>query len=91
MISMNNFNEDQLWIKDLTTAEILYHLPDHPAFLQTYLWQEYDTAPTFPCLRKFLDYWEHHLDGRLHSVVIAHASLRQAGEFTFYKGELRLH
>ncbi|MCH7796224.1 MAG: Usg family protein, partial [Proteobacteria bacterium] len=25
----------------LTTAEILYHLPDHPHLLQSYLWQEY--------------------------------------------------
>ena len=24
----------------LTTAEILYHLPDHPGLLQTYLWQQ---------------------------------------------------
>ena len=29
----------------LTTAEILYHLPDHPTLLQTYIWQEYDLAP----------------------------------------------
>ena len=26
----------------LTTAEILYHLPDHPALLQSYIWQEYE-------------------------------------------------
>lgn len=32
----------------LTTAEIHYHLPDHPAFLQLYVWQDYDTAPDFP-------------------------------------------
>ena len=24
----------------LTTAEILYHLPDHPAVLQTFIWQK---------------------------------------------------
>ena len=29
----------------LTTAEILYHMPDHPSLLQSYLWQEYDLAP----------------------------------------------
>ena len=32
----------------LTTANILYHLPDHPGILQTYIWQEYDLQPTFP-------------------------------------------
>jgi len=52
----------------LTTAEILYHLPDHPAVLQSYIWQELDLAPKFPRLLKFLDFWSANLDGRLHSV-----------------------
>ena len=34
----------------LTTAEILYHMPDHPALLQTFIWQELDIAPKFPVL-----------------------------------------
>ena len=29
----------------LTTAEILYRMPDHPDLLQTYIWQELDIAP----------------------------------------------
>lgn len=28
----------------LTTAEILYRLPDHKSILQTYFWQDYDMA-----------------------------------------------
>ncbi len=62
-----------LQLKDyrLTTAEILYHLPDHPRLLQSYLWQEYDLAPKFPELKRFLDFWEENLDGRLHSVSVA--------------------
>lgn len=64
----------------LTTAEILYHLPDHPKFLQTYLWQEYDIAPKFPILGKFLKFWETNLDGRLHSVRVASAQLVSARE-----------
>lgn len=59
----------------LTTAEITYHLPDHPGLLQTFLWQDLDLAPAFPVLTKFLDFWSHNLDGRLHSVRIAHAQL----------------
>ena len=54
----------------LTTAEILYHMPDHPSLLQTYVWQDYDIAPQFPVLRRFLDFWSKELDGRLHSVRI---------------------
>lgn len=66
-----------LQLKDyrLTTAEILYHLPDHPGLLQTYVWQDYDIAPRFPVLHKFLDFWHHSLDGQLHSVKVASKGL----------------
>ena len=40
----------------LTTAEILYHLPDHPNLLQSYIWQDLDIAPRYPVLHKFLDF-----------------------------------
>jgi uncharacterized protein Usg len=59
----------------LTTAEILYHMPDHPAVLQTYIWQELDLAPQFPELHRFLDFWSRSLDGKLHSVRIGSAAL----------------
>jgi uncharacterized protein Usg len=55
----------------LTTAEILYHLPDFPGLLQSYIWQNWDLAPDFPTLRRFLDFWSHNLDGKLHSVRVA--------------------
>ena len=29
----------------LTTAEILYHMPDHPKLLQSFVWQELDLEP----------------------------------------------
>jgi len=59
----------------LTTAEILYHMPDHPDLLQSYIWQELDLAPKFPVLRKFLAFWEQNLDGKLHSVRVGAAEL----------------
>ena len=34
----------------LTTAEIHYHMPDHPRLLQQFIWQDYDLAPLFPGL-----------------------------------------
>ncbi len=40
----------------LTTAEIIYHLPDHPDLLQSFVWQKLDLAPEFPELRRFLDF-----------------------------------
>ena len=55
----------------LTTAEITYHLPDYPELLQNYIWQGFDLAPQLPALRRFLDFWQGNLDGRLHSVRVA--------------------
>lgn len=57
----------------LTTAEILYHMPDHPGVSQTFIWQELDLAPQFPGLQKFLDFWRRELDGKVHSVRVASA------------------
>ncbi len=57
----------------LTTAEILYHLPDHPAVLQSYVWQQLDLPPDYPALRRFLAFWEREIDGKLHSVRVVQA------------------
>ncbi len=64
----------------LTTAEILYHLPDHPNVLQSYIWQELDLAPRFPALHKFLAFWGQELDGKLHSVRVASTQLIKPAE-----------
>jgi uncharacterized protein Usg len=59
----------------LTTAEILYHLPDHPLLVQSFIWQQLDIAPRFPELHRFLAFWERNIEGKLHSVKVAQASL----------------
>jgi uncharacterized protein Usg len=74
----------------LTTAEILYHRPDHPALLQTYLWQEYDLVPRFPVLNKFLKFWETSLDGKLHSVRVATTGIIAPTELKYYAGQFTL-
>jgi uncharacterized protein Usg len=75
----------------LTTANILYRLPDHPALLQTYVWQEYDLAPLFPQLKRFLEFWKRELEGPLHSVTVAHRRLIAAREVRMVTTELKLH
>lgn len=75
----------------LTTAEILYRLPDHPGLLQSYVWQDYDLAPRFPKLTDFLDFWDANLDGALYRVRVAHRRLIAPAEFSFVRGELCLH
>ncbi|HLW89673.1 MAG TPA: usg protein [Roseiarcus sp.] len=75
----------------LTTAEILYRLPDHPLLLQTYVWQDYDLAPQFPALMKFLAFWREKLDGPLHSVRIGHSRLIKPAEIKALGAEFTLH
>ncbi|MBV8568067.1 MAG: usg protein [Methylobacteriaceae bacterium] len=75
----------------LTTANILYRLPDHPVILQEYVWQQYDLAPQFPELHRFLAFWEKSLDGRLHSVRVAHKRLISPSEFKSVQKEYWLH
>jgi uncharacterized protein Usg len=75
----------------LTTANILYRLPDHPALLQTYVWQDYDLAPLFPQLKRFLEFWKRELEGPLHSVTVAHRRLIAAREVRMVTTELKLN
>ena len=74
----------------LTTAEILYHMPDHPRVLQSYIWQELDLAPKFPVLKKFLTFWEENLDGPLHSVQLATTGIISARELRHANFDLTL-
>ena len=74
----------------LTTAEILYRMPDHPALLQSYLWQDYDLYPDFPTLKKFLDFWIRTLDGPLFKVTVGHQRLIRPIDFKAVGSEFRL-
>ena len=88
---MSDFEQMLLHDYRLTTAEILYHMPDHPALLQAFIWQQLDIAPKFPVLNKFLSFWEKEIEGKLHSVKIATVELVTPGKFTLCKGEFNIH
>jgi uncharacterized protein Usg len=75
----------------LTTAEILYRMPDHPSLLQSFIWQEYDVHPRFPRLRDFLQFWSSHLDGQLYRVTVAHRKLITPAEIRLVAGDYCLH
>jgi len=71
----------------LTTAEILYRLPDHPALLQSYIWQDYDLHPRFPKLTSFLDFWH----AELFKVTVAHSKLLTPAEVRLVGSEFQVH
>jgi uncharacterized protein Usg len=83
--------ERQLNGYGLTTAHILYRIPDFESVLQTYVWQDYDLAPDFPEMQKFLDYWQANLDGPLHWVRFTHQRLIGPNEWRRVDGEFKLH
>ncbi|MFM9889555.1 MAG: usg protein [Rickettsiales bacterium] len=91
MAPLNRDFELQLRDYRLTTAEILYRFPDHPVLLQSFVWQELDLAPKFPSLKKFLDFWNRELDGKIHSVKVMHAELITPAEFNFTGASLLIH
>ncbi|TFZ33793.1 aspartate-semialdehyde dehydrogenase, partial [Pseudomonas syringae] len=69
---MTNDMELQLKGYGLTTAQILYRMPDHPALLQTYIWQHYDIAPDCPEMPSVLTFWQETLGGPLDPVAHVH-------------------
>lgn len=93
MKDLKSSEDFSLMLRDyrLTTAEILYHFPDHPKLLQSFIWQELDLAPKFPVLKKFLDFWDRELDGKIHSVTVAHAELLLPSRFVFNQNLGTIH
>ncbi len=75
--------DKQLTDYRLTTAKIVYHMPDYTKLLQEYIWQDYDVAPKFPVLGKFLDFWTREIEGKLHSVYVAKKELITPGDYRF--------
>ncbi|MBB3897568.1 usg protein [Roseococcus suduntuyensis] len=75
----------------VTTAEILYHMPDHPHVLQTFIWQKTDRAPEFPELTRFLDFWRREIEGPLHSVRVASAALIEPAQLRYANGVFTIH
>ena len=75
----------------LTTAQIVYRIPDRHQLLQEFIWQQFDLFPDFPELCKFLRFWEAELDGPLHSVTVAHARLIKPAELAREGEAFRLH
>lgn len=86
-------SEMELMLRDyrLTTAEILYHMPDHPSMLQSFIWQQLDIAPEFPRLKEFLAFWEREIDGKLHSVRVGSCEIIKPGEWRHVDGIYSVH
>lgn len=75
----------------LTIAEILYHMPDHPGLLQSFIWQSLDIAPRYPVLHEFIDFWKSSIEGRLHSVRVSSRDLIAPPSLRLADTEILIH
>lgn len=75
----------------LTTIQIHYYLPDHPSLLQMFAFQQYDLAPRFPRLERFLDHWRREIEAALHSIRVAHNRLIGPQEYRAVNGIITLN
>ena len=75
----------------LTTAQIVYRVPDRLQILQEFIWQQFDQFPEFPALCRFLRFWESQIEGPLHSITVGHKSLIRPAELQILDGSYRLN
>lgn len=75
--------EQQLKGGRLTTAQVLYYMPDHPRLIQAFTWQTLDHAPEFPRVRRFLDHWRREIDAVIHSVTVSAQGLVSPARLEF--------
>jgi uncharacterized protein Usg len=81
---------EQLLGSRLTTAEVLYYMPDHPSLLQTFIWQTLDRAPRYPRIAQFLEYWRREIDAVIHSIRVGQADEVRAAQWRSADAFLRL-
>jgi len=75
----------------LTTDEMVYHMPDYPHVLNSFIWQEDDLAPEHPRLFGVIAFWQEEIEGPLHSVRSTHRKMIRAGEWRNVVGEFTVH
>jgi uncharacterized protein Usg len=85
--------ETELMLKGygLTTAQMIYRMPDYRNVLNTFVWQDYDLAPDYPRLFDFIEFWQSEIEGPLHSVRFTHRKLIGPGEWQNVVGEFPIH
>ena len=83
--------QEQLRGSRLTTAQVLYYIPDHPRLIQEFTWQTLDVAPEFPRIQRFLDHWRREIDAVIHSVTVSAVGLISPARVDFTKVLGTLH
>ena len=83
--------ETQLKGGRLTTAEVLYYMPDHPKLLQSFMWQTLDVAPEYPRVHSFLEFWRKEIQAVIHSVRLSTVGIVSPAKVRFTEVVGQLH
>ena len=52
------------------SVNVIYYLPDHQNLLNEFMWQTLDLKPKYPRVKRFLDFWEAEIEGKIKQVII---------------------
>ena len=55
----------------LTTLEVVYFMTDYQHLLQSFIFQDYDKAPVYPRMNRFLRYWHREIEASIKEVWIS--------------------
>jgi uncharacterized protein Usg len=85
--------ETELMLKGygLTTAEMIYRMPDYRNVLNTFVWQDYDLAPDYPNSSSSSSSGRTKIEGPLHSVRFTHRKMISPGEWRNVTGTFTYH
>ena len=75
---------------ELIFAKIYYRLPDNPSILQEFIWQDCDRPPLYPRFKKFINYWNEHIEGPIASIDFCSSHLRSP-DYIFADCDFTIH
>jgi uncharacterized protein Usg len=52
------------------SVNVIYYLPDHQNLLNEFIWTTLDLKPKYPRVKRFLDFWEAEIEGKIKQVII---------------------
>ena len=52
------------------SVNVIYYMPDCKSLLNEFIWTTLDITPKYPRVKKFLDYWEANIEGKIKEVII---------------------
>jgi uncharacterized protein Usg len=52
------------------SVNVIYYMPDYTNLLNEFLWTTIDLKPKYPRVKRFLDYWEAEIEGKIKQVII---------------------